>query len=118
MKQALGSSIGALTGAKWSVICHNAKTRGHQIQISQEYAANLFDRQMGRCALSGAQLTLDAPRPQITASLDRIDNKLGYVEGNVQWIHKDVNKMKTDLSQDIFVGWANRIATHRARQIY
>lgn len=34
-----------------------------------------------------------------TASLDRIDSSKGYIPGNVQWVHKDVNKMKLALSE-------------------
>lgn len=38
----------------------------------------------------------------ITASLDRIDSSKGYVEGNVQWVHKDVNYIKQDLEESYF----------------
>ena len=36
-------------------------------------------------------------------SLDRIDSNNGYVEGNVQWVHKDVNMMKKDYNQEYFI---------------
>ncbi len=38
-----------------------------------------------------------------TASLDRIDSRLGYEPGNIQWVHKDVNQMKWHLSNDRFI---------------
>jgi hypothetical protein len=38
-----------------------------------------------------------------TASLDRIDSKLGYNINNIQWVHKDVNTIKWDLSHDKFI---------------
>lgn len=38
-----------------------------------------------------------------TASPDRIDSSLGYTKDNVQWVHKDVNTIKWDLSHDRFV---------------
>lgn len=40
----------------------------------------------------------------ITASLDRIDNKLPYQIGNLQWVHKNVNIMKRNLTHEQFVG--------------
>jgi len=40
---------------------------------------------------------------ETTASLDRINNDLGYIEGNVQWVHKDVNRMKWAFTQDRFL---------------
>lgn len=36
---------------------------------------------------------------KITASLDRIDNSIGYCLGNVQWVHKDINtKLRREMS--------------------
>ena len=38
-----------------------------------------------------------------TASLDRIDSSKGYIEGNIQWVHKDINRMKGDSSDNDFI---------------
>jgi hypothetical protein len=38
-----------------------------------------------------------------TASIDRIDSSKGYILGNIQWVHKDVNFMKRTYSQEYFV---------------
>lgn len=51
-------------------------------------------------------------RGETTASLDRIDSNRGYTQDNVQWVHKDVNKMKMDLNQQIFVELCRAIAAH------
>ena len=45
-----------------------------------------------------------------TASLDRIDSNKGYVEGNVQWVHVDVNYMKLDYDQDYYINICRLIA--------
>ena len=42
-------------------------------------------------------------------SLDRIDSKKGYVKGNVQWVHKTVNRLKMDLSEEELMYWCNLI---------
>lgn len=70
-----------------------------------EYLWDLFLSQGRKCALSGEPLVF-APAYESfkqTASLDRIDSNLGYFVGNVQWVHKDVNRMKNAFSQDRFV---------------
>ena len=66
---------------------------------------DLFIKQNRKCALSGLELSF----PKIngdqsyTASIDRIDSSLGYIEGNVQWVHKDINIMKNKYDQDYFI---------------
>ena len=44
--------------------------------------------------------------------MDRIDSTKGYVEGNLQWVHKVVNKIKWDLDQEVFLSWCQRISHH------
>ena len=44
-----------------------------------------------------------------TASLDRIDSKLGYTSNNIQWVHKDLNYMKSDLDQSVFIEWCRKV---------
>lgn len=85
-------------------IRNNAKTRGLPLEVTHEYIESLFT---GFCALSNVPLSsIDK------ASLDRIDSSLGYIEGNLQWVHKDVNKMKNDFNQDHFIEFCKLIAKH------
>lgn len=39
----------------------------------------------------------------ITASLDRTNSYKGYLKNNVKWVHKTVNKMKQNLSEEEFI---------------
>lgn len=55
-----------------------------------------------RC-ICGVDLTISGTYMYNTASLDRIDNSKGYEEGNIQWVHKDVNFMKRTYSQEYFI---------------
>ena len=32
-----------------------------------------------------------------------IDSTKGYIVGNIQWVHKDINIMKNDLDLDSFI---------------
>lgn len=50
------------------------------------------------------------------ASLDRIDSDKGYIEGNVQWLHKWVNLMKSDFTQDEFLNYCRLIIEHNKGQ--
>ena len=95
-----------LSGTRWKFIKGRTKraSRTLDFSISIEYAWELYQNQKGRCALSG----LDISFPKTVsdygdASLDRIDSAKGYIEGNVQWVHKDLNKMKFDLPEDRFI---------------
>ena len=77
----------------------NAEVRNIEYNISPEYLWQLFQEQNGCCALSGQKLTF---KPK-TASVDRIDSSIGYVEGNIQWVHKRLNIMKASMSNQEFV---------------
>lgn len=72
--------------------------------ISEPYSVP----KIGRKVKTGIEICLDAAHKQ-TASLDRIDNTKGYTEDNVQWVHKIINKMKSDLTQEDFIMWCKRI---------
>jgi hypothetical protein len=78
-----------------------------------EYAWALFLEQDRRCAFTDWPLYFNKTnkgRSDRTASLDRIDSNLGYIEGNVQWIHRDVNKLKKNFSDEYFLQICQAVA--------
>lgn len=80
-------------------------------------AWNLYERQGGRCALTGWDLVISAPKvSSITASLDRINSKEGYSPNNTQWVHKDVNIAKNVYSQEYFVQMCRSVTEKNAKQ--
>lgn len=88
----------------WKKVQNNASSRNLEFSITIEYIWDLFVKQNKRCALSGLELTIQRSKSNAgNASLDRIDSFKGYTIGNVQWVHKDINKMKTDFSQEEFI---------------
>lgn len=99
---------GEIPGRLWHQFKRNARTRGLVFTVTPAYVWNLFLNAGKKCVLSGVPLSFDLA--DVTASLDRIDSELGYVEGNVQWTHKSVNVMKHGMVQKEFVEWACRIA--------
>ena len=40
---------------------------------------------------------------KMNKSLDRVDSSKGYIEGNVQWVHKMVNMSKQQYTQEEFI---------------
>jgi len=96
----------------WYHIKSNAQTRGLSFRLTQKQAWLQFERQKGLCALSGVPLVLDHLKGQ-TASLDRVDSTRGYSPNNIQWIHKDLNTMKMDLTQETFLRWVRTIYKHK-----
>jgi hypothetical protein len=104
-------------GFSSSFICQmraNAKQREIDFNLTVEYLWNLFVKQDYKCAYSGEVLKYDFKRHgkksiDSTLSLDRIDSKKSYQEGNVQWVHKDVNFMKQTLSEERFLELCEKI---------
>jgi hypothetical protein len=90
--------------------CIGARNRGLSWEIDINHAAAIMDNQGGVCALSGVPLVFRGEFSAITASLDRIDSSVGYVAGNVQWVHKAINMMKGTLSSEAFVSWCSAVA--------
>jgi hypothetical protein len=108
------TGCGDISGHKWSKITHGAKTRDIPLTISVEYAWSLFLQQNKQCALSGLLLSFDTNARTFdgTASLDRIDSAKGYIEGNVQWIHKNIQQMKWNYDENYFLQMCKKITEH------
>ena len=103
---------GDLSHSYFKSLERNATRRNISFGITIEYAWHLFLKQNKRCAISGEILTFSTARKVAdgTASLDRVDNTKGYIEDNVQWVHKVVNYMKwTHLNEDLIL-WCKKIA--------
>ncbi len=83
--------------------------RSIKFDITIEYIWNLFLKQDRKCVLTGVELIFTPKGSQWkdqylqTASLDRINSYGDYTEDNIQWIHKDLNKMKFILDNEQFL---------------
>ncbi len=76
-----------------------SKKRKLAFNIDIKYLWELFLKQNRKCIYSKELLYLDAndQNQKTTASLDRIDSSKGYILGNVQWVHKEINRLKGSL---------------------
>ncbi|OHD25073.1 MAG: hypothetical protein A2Y38_02690 [Spirochaetes bacterium GWB1_59_5] len=109
------NGCGEISGWFWSHIRHQARTRGLPFEITAEDAWALYGAQQGLCALTGWPLKLDTHKHKEgwkTASLDRIDSAKGYVLGNIQWVHKDINRIKMNFTQARFLELCQAVTGH------
>jgi deoxycytidylate deaminase len=88
----------------------NAIKRNLLFTVSPEYLWDLFIKQNKICVLSGLPLQFTPHRAATStrrdftnASLDRIDSSVGYIEGNVRWVHKALNIMRMSLTDKDFL---------------
>ena len=93
-----------------------AKSRKkHKMSIDVGYLAKVWAQQKGLCAITGKPIFLKMHRTTsqdlglFTASLDRIDSKLGYIEGNVQFVSVGINLAKGTRSDKEVKEWLNVI---------
>lgn len=113
------TGCGDMSGTYWTSLVLRAGRCGWAVEITKQEAWDLFQAQDGKCYFTGVQLNFNRstrdPTEQ-TASLDRLDSSLGYVVGNVAWVHKRINKMKTDYSKEEFLHWCRAVALHSEKE--
>jgi hypothetical protein len=92
---------------KWS-----AEKRNLEFKLTIEYLWELFLKQNKKCVLTGLDLTFPkyALDTSYNISLDRIDSSKGYIKGNVQWVDKRINFMKTTLDNQEFIELCKLVA--------
>lgn len=96
------TGVGELSGSHFNVIKQCAKIRNIQFELNKQEIYDLFLKQKNICALSGLPIQLGNLKNR-TASLDRVDSKKHYYIENVQWVHKDINRIKNDFGEDRFI---------------
>lgn len=94
----------------------NAQNRNYDWEISDEEAFELFS---GNCILCGNAPSTVARRDRLYGEftyngIDRIDNNLGYVKGNVQSCCKTCNIGKGTLSCEEWIEHCNRVTNHNS----
>lgn len=80
----------------------------YEVNIDHKYLMDLIEQQDYKCALTGIKLT-HIFRSLTSASLDRIDSNIGYLKGNVQFVCKGINLMKSYHTQEEAIEFINLI---------
>jgi hypothetical protein len=93
-----------------------SRKNGKDLNITLEYLKNLWEAQNGQCPFTKFNLELRSYKSQTdkklsikSASLDRIDNNLGYIEGNVRWVSVMFNYAKNVFSDQDVIDFANAV---------
>ena len=105
-----------ISGSFWAGLKHSAKSRNIEINLTIEDIWKIFEQQNRKCKLSGLELNFaksQKDKNDTTASLDRIDSSGGYVQDNVQWVHKKVNIMKNKFNENEFIEICKKIAENQ-----
>ena len=79
-----------------------AKKKNLPFDISKEYLKELWDKQNGKCAISGIDMTFEQcnGRTSTNVSIDQINPNEGYTVGNIQLVCMAINQIKSDLKMD------------------
>ena len=104
----------------WTSFLLNAKIRNIRINITPKELDKIIIKQNFKCNLSGLDISLPITSNEFlldrewTASIDRIDSEKEYTKNNIQFVHKDINKMKMDLNEKLFIDYCKQIAKHHS----
>lgn len=107
-----------ISGTWFGNLARGAKKRKIEFSLTKEYLNQLLINQNFKCALSGLDIYISQVRSgqkyfeENTASLDRINNDKGYVEGNVQFLHKHINYMKWTHNQEYFKKLCKKVTNY------
>lgn len=109
------SGFELISGSYWTRIQMQAKQRKIEFDLSIEDAWKLYELQNKRCAYSNVDITFSKMKSGNTASLDRIDNSKGYIKGNVHWVHKDINMMKRNFTEEYFLQLCENVVKNKLK---
>lgn len=84
-------------------------SKGYEVNITPEYLKDLWDKQGGKCCISGVELTLKLNHTPYQASLDRINNSIGYIKGNVRFVALIYNYAKNTFSDDEVIDFCKNV---------
>ena len=83
--------------------------------VDKHYLVELYKRQKGLCAITGFPMKMERggrtlhENYKYNISMDRINNRLGYVVGNIRLVTKQANVMRNRLEDHELIVWATAI---------
>lgn len=97
----------------YSKVRVNAQNRNLEFSIERNDLFNLWKKQQSNCALTGRQMTFEKGGLWSSASVDRIDSKLGYTKDNIQLVCVGVNRAKLNLPDAEFIRMCSDVVKYR-----
>lgn len=116
-----------LTPFRWFVLRakYRASKRSYEeCDVTPQYLKKLFEQQNGKCLFTGWDLILPKgtdyawsecnPR---NASLDRIDNSKGYIEGNVRFICVIANLARQTYTDEALIEFCRAVSNNHPNKV-
>ena len=94
-------------GKTHSRLKRDAIKRDIYFHLTIEEISDQYEKQSRLCAFTGIPLKFG-----IDASVDRIDSNLGYEVSNIQIVHKELNMMKKDMPNSVFIEWCKLVSKY------
>ena len=94
-------------GKVHSKLRREAIKRNIDFELTIQEISDQYEAQNKLCAFTGIPLAFGDG-----ASVDRINSDLGYDVNNIQIVHKDLNMMKKDMPNEVFISWCKLVANH------
>lgn len=107
-----------ISGKYWYDLNRNAKYRLLDFNITIQEAWEIFLKQNKICYFTGDLLCFAKGKSDSkfqTASLDRLDNSIGYVKNNCCWVHKSINRLKNDFDTNDFLTLCSKVAEYEKK---
>jgi len=115
----LNGNVESYLKDRWNRLVIRATKNNTPIDITWEYFLDLYKRQDGKCFYTDIVLVcrVGEGKSRHSLSIDRIDNNLGYIKGNVVLCTNQVNTAKGDFTLDeikqYMPKWYRRISDFR-----
>ena len=86
---------------RYSKLKERSKNKGIVFNLTSEYLSKIWPED-GKCPALNVALEkgTNGISKDVSPSIDRINNKLGYVKGNVQWVSKLANDIMSSATPD------------------
>lgn len=104
---------------KYLALCeYRGQKKKYGCNLDLQFLKQLWEDQNGICPISGAKLILSLntskslPKNPYNASLDRIDNSLGYLKGNVRFISYMANIGKQLFTDQQLIDFCKTVAIY------
>jgi len=98
------TGYGLISGKRFYRIKKGAEQRNIPFELDIQTLNERLKQNGFTCSLSGVELNKE------TWSLDRIDSQKGYTLDNIQYVHKDINRMKNKYSENYFIEMCKKVS--------
>ena len=100
----------------------NRKKKNDSIDFDESYLKEVWDKQEGICPFAGVRMSLRTIKGALSsgvtpysASVDRIDNSIGYVMGNIRFICHMANIARNRYSDEQVVEFCRLVARYQEK---